>query len=310
VKAAVLHGFGQVPVVEECDEPEAGDGEEVLDVIAAGINPVDLAIASGGFYGPRPQLPAPVGSEAVVRGSDGHLSYLAKAVSGTLAERVVVRTDSLIALPEGIPPGQAVAAGLAGLAAWGSLQHGAGLRSGESVLVLGASGAVGQIAIQAARLLGACRVVGAARSEEGLERVAELSVDATVALDGGADLGARLSAAADDGFDVCIDLVYGPPLLASLGAMAPLGRIVQVGSAAAPDVTLPAAALRARNLLLTGYTSARLSPEQRAATYLAVAGAFAAGSVAIEIEEIPLDNAAEAWSRQAGSPHRKLVVVP
>ncbi len=175
--------------------------------------------------------------------------------------------------------------------------------------MLGASGAVGQIAVQAARAMGAGKVVGAARSPEGIERLEGIGLDAVVSTEG-TDLGERLVAVAEGGFDLCLDLVYGPPLLAALGAMAPLGRIVQVGNAAAPAVELPAGALRARNLSLIGYSSMRLSPDELAATYRKVVGAFAAGEVKIEVERFSIDEVGSAWSRQAGSPHRKLIVVP
>lgn len=309
MRAAVLHEFGATPVVEDWERPQAGAGELVLDVVAAGLNPIDLTIASGRFYGPTPRLPAPVGSEAVVR-VGGSLAYVSRASSGTFAEQAAVDPEALVELPPEIAPGRAIAAGIAGLAAWGGLDHGAALREGERVLVLGASGAVGQIAVQAARLLGAGRVVAAARSKAGLEHAAGLGADATVALDGGEDLGERLAAAAAGGFDVCIDLVYGGPLLAALGAMAPLGRIVQIGSAAAPDLVLPAAGLRSRNLALIGYSAARLSAAEREATYREVLGRFVTGELEIETEEVPLAEIGDAWARQAQSPHRKLIIVP
>jgi len=310
MKAAVLHAFGEAPVVEEYAEPTAGAGQEVVEVVAAGINPVDLLIASGRFYGPTPQLPAPVGSEAVVRRADGSLGYVSKAATGTLAERALVNVGSVIDLPEGIEHGQAIAAGIAGLAAWGGLEHGGRLAAGEKVLVLGASGAVGQIAVQVARVLGAGRVVGAARSAGGIARLERLGLDAVVAIEEGGEWGERLTAAADGGFDVCLDLLWGPPFLAALGAMAPLGRIVQVGNAAAPEVGFPAGALRGRNLSLIGYTSMRLAPETMATTYRSVAARIASGDVKIELDELPLEQVGFAWSRQADSPHRKLIIVP
>ncbi len=310
MKAAVLHAFGETPVVEEIADPTAGDGQEVVEVVAAGINPVDLFVASGRFYGPTPPLPAPVGSEAVVRRADGSLGYVPKAASGTLAERAVVNTGSVIDLPAGIDPGQAIAAGIAGLAAWGGLEHGARLAAGEKVLVLGASGVVGQIAVQIARAIGAGTVVGAARSATGLERLEGLGLDAVVAIEDGPEWGERLAATVEGGFDVCLDLIWGPPLLVALGAMAPLGRVVQVGNAAAPELSLPAGALRARNLSLIGYSSMRLAPEELAATYGKVADRFASGDAKIELAEFALDEAGSAWALQADSPHRKLIVVP
>ncbi len=165
MRAAVLEVHGQPPSAGEFAEPEAGEEQAVVEVLAAGLNPVDLAIASGAFYGRAPP-PSVVGREGVARLPDGTRAYFESAVApyGSMAERAPIELAAAIPLPEGLDEGLACAIGIAGLAAWLSLEHRAGLRPGETVLVLGASGVVGQVAVQAARLQGAARVVGAARA--------------------------------------------------------------------------------------------------------------------------------------------------
>lgn len=157
MRAAVLHDYGADPVVESFDDPEAAEGRLVLAVGAAGLNPIDLRLASGALADRRPPLPSVVGSEGVGRADDGRRFYFSGTVKpfGAVAERTLVEADGAVEVPEGVEDGQAVACGIAGTAAYGSLIRRGQLREGETVLVLGASGVVGQIAIQAAKLMGA-----------------------------------------------------------------------------------------------------------------------------------------------------------
>src|SRR3954471_10342512 len=169
MRAAILRWYGAPPDVGDFDEPEASDGHEVVEVVAGGLNPVDIRMASGHFYGGTPPLPSVAGREGIGRRADGSLVYFDQpgAAGGSLPGRAPIVSGSAIPLGADIDPALAVAFGIAGLAAWLALEWRAQLREGEAVLVLGASGVVGQIAVQGARLLGAGRVVAAARSEDG-----------------------------------------------------------------------------------------------------------------------------------------------
>jgi NADPH:quinone reductase-like Zn-dependent oxidoreductase len=169
MRAAILRAHGAVPEVGDLDEPE---GADVLEVLAAGMNPVDVRIASGTFPNERHEPPYVAGKEGVGRRSDGSLVYFDASVEpyGAFADRTAIPADGGYPVPDGLDPALAVCFGVAGLAAWLPLEWRGRLAAGETVLVLGASGVVGQIAVQAARLLGAGRVVAAARNEKGLER--------------------------------------------------------------------------------------------------------------------------------------------
>jgi NADPH:quinone reductase-like Zn-dependent oxidoreductase len=307
MRAAILDAFGATPRVGEFPDPGPADGAVVVDVLAAGLNPVELAIASGRFYGSPPPLPSVVGREAVARDAEGTRAYFVGCVApfGTMAERALVERERLIGLPDEIDDGVAVALGTAGLAAWMPLTRVAQPGEDDAVLVLGASGAVGQIAVQAARVRGAGRVVAAARSEAGRRRALELGADAAVGL-----APDELAAGADGGYDVVLDLLYGEPLLAALGSLAPSARVVQVGNAAGPEITLPAAALRSRAATITGYTTGRVAPSEVRDGYLELVGEAIAGRIVVDVERVALDAIGEAWERQARGPHRKLVVVP
>ena len=226
--AVVVRDAGAAPVLEDFDEPVAGDGQTVVDVLAAGLNPVDLALMGSG------PLPAVPGNEGVARLAGGGRAYFERAIApfGSFAPRALVATELPIPLPDDLSTADALAIGIAGLAGWLALERAAELAAGESVLVLGASGAVGQIAVQAARLLGAGRVVAAARE---LGSVGDLGADAVVELTG--DYRAALREASGEGFDVVVDPLFGEPLEAALTATAPGARLVSLGASAGSTVT-------------------------------------------------------------------------
>ena len=216
MRAAIVREYGAVPeVVGDWPEP---DGDHAVEVLAAGLNPVDLRIASGTFYGGVPPVPYVPGGEGVGQ-VDGRRVYFTG--SGTLAERALGNPGSYAVVPEGLEDAVAVACGIAGTTAWMALER-AQIHKGETVLVLGASGAVGTFAVQAARLLGAACVVAAARSEAGLERCSRLGADATISLDTERDaLVAQIAAACGgDGPDVIIDPLWGPAAEAAVQAAA------------------------------------------------------------------------------------------
>jgi NADPH2:quinone reductase len=177
VRAAVLEAIGAEPQLTERPSPVAGDGEEVVNVLAVALNPVDLAIGGGRFYAGHPALPYVLGHEAVVRRPSGGLAYasgggMGVARDGLLVDRAAVPVAWMIDLPAGVDPATSVALGTAGLAGWLSVEWRAGTRAGDVVVVLGATGAVGKVALQAARACGgalriAARGVGRRRRREG-----------------------------------------------------------------------------------------------------------------------------------------------
>ena len=211
-------------------------------------------------------------------------------------------------MPSGLDPALAVCLGVSGMAAWVGLSWRGRLAEGETVLVLGASGVVGQIAVQAARLLGAGRVVAAARDEAALARAGELGADALVRLVG--DDGPALKEASDGGFDLVLDPLWGEPAVAAIGALKSFGRIVSLGQSAAPEAVLTSAAVRATPIDLLGYTNYTAGEERKRAAYAAMAEHAAAGRLRVAIERLALDDVPEVWQRQGSSPHAKLVIVP
>lgn len=291
MRCAQLRQLGGSPEVADCDEPPGAS----IAVEAVALNPLDIAVGTGAFYGGHPELPYVPGCEAAGRTEAGELVYLfgdAKGISrdGFLAERVATPSE-LVAVPAGVDAPVAAAAGIAGVAAWVAVAWKAEVGPGDRVLVLGATGTVGRIAMQAARLRSADQVVGASR-EGG---------DGLVALE-------EVGAAFPDGFTVCIDPVWGAPLAAALGAAAPHARVIHLGQSAGAESPLRSADVRGKELRILGHSNFALSPDERAVAYRELLEHVAAGRIAIEVETFALDDVAAAWERQR-SPARTKVVV-
>jgi NADPH:quinone reductase-like Zn-dependent oxidoreductase len=310
VRAAVLREYG-VPQADDFQEPDAGPDQAVVQVLAAGMNPIDVAICAGRFYAGSPPLPLVAGREGVGL-LDGRRVYFDSPVLpfGSMAERALIDSRSTYDVPDEVSDGVAVALGISGMTAWLALTWKAELQPGEHVLVLAASGVLGQIAVQAAKLLGAARVIAAARSSEGLQRCLELGADAAVRLDGPGNLQAALTDAADGKIDVVIDPLFGEPFVAAANAASFAARIVQLGAGAGDDATLTSASIRGKLLVIKGHTYFFAPPEAKREAYRALTEAAVAGKLQIDSEPIALEQVAAAWQRLAAGAHRKIVLVP
>jgi NADPH:quinone reductase-like Zn-dependent oxidoreductase len=310
LRAAVLHEHGATPRVGDFDDPPEQSGCALVEVSAAGLHHLDLHKASGSFYTGPPPLPSVVGTDGVGRLQDGTRVYFDESVPpyGSMAERTLVPRDALLPVADGVDDEVAAALGNTGLGAWLAVEWRSGLQPGETVLVLGATGAVGSIAVQVARLLGAGRVVAADRPDERLHR---LGADAVVELDGSDGLTERIKAAAQGDVDVTIDMLWGPPALAAMGAAARYARHVEVGNMAAPEIVLAAPLIRSASLDVRGFSVAHPPIELKRDAYLRLTQHAAAGDIVVDLDARPLDDVGDAWERQrqaAGGP--KTVLVP
>jgi len=314
MRAAILREYDATPELGSFDDPEAAAGRVVADVVAAGLNPVDLRKASGVFpLMPKPPLPSVAGWEGVARLEDGSRAYFVDPPPpyGALAERTLLDPSATYPVPEGVDDGVAVALGIAGLAGWLALTWSAKLREGETVLVLGATGTVGQVAVQAAKLLGASRVVAAGRSAAGLERAAALGADATVSLtDAGDALADAFRDAAGGGLDVIVDPLWGEPGLAAMEAANRFARHVALGQSADMHAQVSVATVRNTPLTIVGHTNYAIPVEDQRAAYEQMTAHAAAGSLTADYERVALDDVADAWERLRSGPGAKLVVVP
>jgi NADPH:quinone reductase len=314
MKAVVIEQIGSGPVVTDVDEPQRQAGQTLLEVAAAPINPIDISTAAGRYPGGSPDTPFVAGREAVGRvlESDSLAPGARVYVSGLgfFAERAVAGDENVVAIDAEVDDALAACFGVAGLAAWLALEWRGDLREGETVLVLGASGAVGVIAVQAAKLLGAGRVVAAARSDKGLERAQELGADATVKLGGQEDLAGALADACQGQLDLVIDPLWGEPGAAALKATSFGGRLVQLGQSAGAEATISSGSIRTKLVSVLGHTNFAAPAEVRNDAYLRMVEHAAAGELTVDYELLPLERVAEAWERQKASPNRKLVLSP
>ncbi|GAT08399.1 zinc-binding alcohol dehydrogenase family protein [Mycolicibacterium novocastrense] len=304
MRAAVLEAPGKTPTVREFDEPD-GPETEVVDVRLAGCNPVDLALASGAMG--EPVTPSVVGKEGIGTTTDGHRVYFDSPPEpfGSWAQRCRVDPALTFPIPDALDDDLAVALGIAGLAAWLPLTRHADVSDGKSVLVLGATGVVGRIAVQAAKLLGAKHVVGAGRNPDALEEVRELGADAVVRL-GQDDDPEALMNESGDGYDVVIDMVYGDPFLAALDASTVGATLITVGQGAGATAAAPFAKLMGRTHI--GHNNNLMGADVMRAGYDELTGHAAAGRIRVDTERYPLDEAPRAWQAQADSPHTKIAI--
>lgn len=312
MRAAVIREVGALPEAGDADAPEG----ETIDVVAAPLNPIDLAVSRGILATGHPPLPYVPGCEGVGRTSDGRLVWvfggtLGRTTNGTMAERAAVGDAFAIEVPEGADPAVAAGLGIAGLAGWLPLAWRAPLEGGEDVLVLGATGSVGLVAVQTAKLLGARRVVAAGRSPEGLERAASLGADATVRLDEADDLVAAFKDAfGGAGPSYVFDPLWGAPAAAAVQAAVPRATLVNLGQSAGATSELASAAVRFKNLSILGHTNFALAEDELADHYRRLVGHVVAGDIVFDVERVPLDDVASAWQRQAEGAGTKLVLVP
>jgi NADPH:quinone reductase len=311
MRAALVRGLGQLPELADVGEPEGGP---LIDVSAAALNPLDVAVAAGRFYGGSPPLPYVPGCEAVGRHSEtGERVYVFRGGlgvrrNGTLAERLALGESDTIPIGDNIDEGAALACGIAGLAGWLPLAVRAPVRSGDRVLVLGATGTAGLVAVQAAKLLGAERVVAAGRNQDRLRRATDAGADGTVEL-GREDLrDAFREACGEDGPTLVYDALWDGPVAAATQAAAPGARIVHVGQSAGPEATLRSNDVRGKQLDVLGYSNFNYPPEELRECFLELLGHVTAGRIRINVETYALEDLAEAWRRQAAGPGAKLVV--
>ena len=318
MNAAVLRVLGTPPRFEKFPEPIPAEGEVVVHVRAASLKPVDKQIAAGTHYASFRELPAVSGLDGVGVLDDGTRVFFAgpQRPYGAMAERTVVRRAQCFAVPEGL--GDEVAAALPnpGVSAWLMLKERAKLAPGETVLILGATGVTGKLAVQTAKILGAGRVIAAGRNEKALNALLELGADATIQLDKSAEELTKVFAreAGDKGFHVVIDYLWGPPtetLLAALtrNEFAAIGsetRLVQAGESAGASISLPAAVLRSTPLTILG-TAGIPAPEILMDALQQVMACGASGKLRIDTERVPLAEIEDGWQREGRS---RLVIIP
>lgn len=302
MKAAILGERGAAPVIGDFTEPQARDGAVLINVDTAGLGGWDVL----GAYRLGVSFPCLIRGEGVGRNPAGQRVYFGeRSVQpfGAWAERTLVPAEEVWAVPDDIDDPTAISMGIAATGALVPLEA-AHIQPGENVLVLGATGVLGQIALQLARRLGAGHVVGTARSAEALQKLqAGGLADAVVTL-GSADDAAALKAASNGGFDVVLDLVCGSPMLSALKATRWGARIMTVGTGPGRQVQLDMADLPFRTLSTIG--TGQRPPADRQAIWRRLLAMDSAQKILIAYAAYAFDDAAGAWAAQVAGPHAKV----
>ena len=305
MKAAVIYILGQPPLYQEFAEPNPAHGEVLIHVKTAGLHPIVRALAKGAHYSSSAEVPLIPGVDGVGIRPDGMRVYFggARHPWGTMAERCPVPASMLIPLPDTIGDLQAAAIANPGMSALLSLKERAQLKVGETVLIMGATGVAGNLAIQIARQLGAKRILAAGRNVDAL---AGMDVDAAIGLAEPEDtVREAFTAQVAKGIDVVIDYLWGRPtellLEALAGGFKPntarTTRLVEVGEAAGRKISLPGAVLRSMDLRIlgSGYGAAPL--DTIFTTIPQLFDMAAADKLHVEVDPVPLAEVETSWER-------------
>ncbi|MGO7170974.1 zinc-binding alcohol dehydrogenase family protein [Rhizobium leguminosarum] len=305
MKAAVVNSFGVSPSFQDFREPEAGEDETVVTVDAAALSPIVKSLASGRHYASGTTAGFVPGVDGVGTDADGRRVYFLfpKAPFGSMAEKSLVAKAMTAPVPDKLASDHAAAIVTGALASWIAFSRRAKLQKGETVLILGATGASGSMAVQTARHFGASRVVAVGRNAAKLDR---LDADVKVVLDADADTALR--GQFDCGVDVVLDFVWGDPAARVLRAATrdrgsrmgePRLRYVQLGTMAGDEIAIRGDMLRSTGLEMIGSGIGSV-----AVTDL-VAGAGELLAVALQagfdtqFTSLPLEAVKEAWSGDA-----------
>jgi|SRR6187402_209425 len=318
MKAAIVMASGKTPVYGDFQTPIAKAGEELITVRASALSPFSRSRASGAHYSSGGTFPLIAGSDGVGTTQDGRRVYfvLPEAPFGALAEFCPVNSRQCVELPDSLDDITAAAIANPGMSAWAALVERAHLMAGETVLINGATGTAGRLAVQLAKYLGAAKVIATGRNIAELEEVKHLGADVVIpfALDtqhpsGAKDYEEALKEVFASGINVVIDYLWGESAKTIIVAIAKAGddatpvRFVHVGgSSREENIALPGAALRSSAIVLMG---SGVGSVQRSVLLQAIRSVFDAvqpAGLKIATTVVPLSQVEEIWDNAPGKP--------
>ena len=323
MNAAVIRAFGDIPHYEEFPDPVPTQDDILIQVSAAVLENFDKMTAAGKHYSSKslfPAFPAVVGHSGIGTLVDGTLVAFGGVTPpyGTMAEKAVIPQRYrmyLSPVPDGVAASVAAALPASALTSLLPLKYGAKLQRGETVLIHGATGVSGKVAIQIAKLLGAGRIVGTGRDKTGLRSIRQLGADAAIDLSQPDEAVMKLFLReAGKGYDLILDFLWGRPTEILLGTLVPKEagfashrtRFIQTGEAAGSTISLSADMLRTSGLELTG--TGNIPPAVVPEALQQVWEWIKTHQLQIDIEEVPLKEIAEAWQRKTEG--KRIVIVP
>ena len=310
MKAAVVSAFDNPPRYEDFPDPvAAGRDELVVDVVAVALHPRVRSQAAGSHYTSTGELPLVPGIDAVVRDAKDKLYYtlLDDTTLGTMAQRTVIEKDRSIPLPKDTDPVTVAAAINPLMSSWVALQHRVDFKRGSRVLILGATGNAGRMAIQVAQRFGAKEVIGAGRNAARLNELTALGADRVLTLD-------QLAQAAD--VDVVIDYVWGQPTSQGMVDLLTHRRDrgkeltwIQIGSMAGPSAEIMSAALRSTRTQIVGSGIGSVDGSDFRKEITKIAKAVTAEEFDIRTKTLPLSDVETAWTQPLDS-NERIVFMP
>jgi len=312
MKAAMVVVAGQAPIYGEFQEPVPADGEVEITVSAAALSNVVRSRASGTHYSSSGQLPFVVGLDGVGRLDDGRHVYFAlpRAPFGSMSVKTVVRPSQCVSLPDGLDDVTAAAIANPGMSAWAAFKERARLMAGEIVLVNGATGTAGRLAVQIARFMGARKVVATGRNPDALKAVSILGADVIIPIGdaGGGFEDALKEQFGGDGIDVVLDYLWGQSAERIIIAGAKAGkdavpiRFVHIGSVSAPNITLPSAAPRSSAITLMGSGMGSIPVDRIVKSIEELLKATVPGGFEITTKTFPLSEVEHVWAAANSMP--------
>jgi len=319
MNAAVVASFDEPPRYQRFNVPQpTTDSETLVDVLAVGLHPRVRTDAAGVHYTSTGTLPMIPGIDGVGRRPDGKRIYFVATndVVGTMADKALVDERRSIELPDAVDAAKVAAAMNPAMSAWVALRRRVPIEPGQSVLVLGATGNAGTMAVQIASRLGAGRVVGAGRDLDRLCALTSLGADEVVRLTDDTEATARALGNAAADVDIVIDYLWGEPAQQAITALLTkrsdrsrgLDRI-QIGSMAGPTIELPSVALRSANLRIQGNGQGAVSREAYLAELPSLIREIDADTIAVTANPMPLADVAEIWARP-DLPGQRVVLTP
>lgn len=314
INAAIVESFGRPPRPATIPLPDVDAHHELAEVLAVGIHPVTRGVASGQHYSSSGQLPMVPGIDAVVRRTDGSLAYVGGLGAGTLAERIVIDPRAAFTLPDGTDPATVAASMNPAMSSWVVLHARVPFTPGKSVLVIGATGHAGSLAVKAARHLGAGRVIAAGRNQKRLEQLLSEGADEIVTLGEDESATSASLALAAGQVDIVLDYVWGAPTELAMGAIlrartdhTQLLDWVQIGSMGGATISLNGAALRSNAMRISG--SGMGSIDIARAGLPELAAAVASGVLTVNPRCVPLSEVTAAWMHKDAPDERTVIML-
>lgn len=316
--AALVTSFEEPPHYREVEVPRPRKDQVLVEVLAVGLHPRVRTDASGKHYTSTGKLPMIPGIDGVGVLDDGRRVYFVadEDLPGPMAEKAIIDPRRMLPLPAGADVKAIAAAMIPAMSAWLALRRRVPLEAGQSVLVLGATGNAGSMAVQVAKRLGAGRVVGAGRDLARLNALLGLGADAVVQLTQDADSTARALANTAANVDIVIDYLWGKPaeqaILALLSSRADRSHAmnwIQIGAVAGPTLELPSVVLRSANLRIQGNGQGAVSAEGYLAELPALVDEINAGAFRVAARPVQLRDVESAWTFP-DVPGERTVIVP